>query len=181
MIKAAKVVAFIALARLVALGAFSLIDEEFEHSEWVSRLYLPAGVNVLLTLAFGPLAAFGVALGSLAWNLAFENVSVPGALALAVASGLSCALALLLFSRMFPHWSMPLSLWRIGAFILAYAFFNAVVHTVAFQLLPLPTNVGLVGVGWMFVGDLLGAFVLFLVANAITSAWIRVRSRAPHG
>lgn len=179
MIKTAKAVAFVALARVVALGAFSLIDEKFEHSEWVSRLYLPGGVNVLLSLAFGPLAAVGVALGSLIWNLAFESVSIAAAVVLALASGLSCTAALLFFSRLFPSWSMPLSLWRIGVFILAYAFFNALVHNVAFKLVAPPNSVGFAGMAWMFVGDILGACVLFIVANGVTSVWIRMRSISP--
>jgi len=170
------VVAFVALARVAALGAFSLIDEKFEHSEWVSRLYLPGGVNVLLSLAFGPLAALGVALGSLIWNLAFESLSIAAAVVLAVASGLSCTLSLLFFSRVFPHWNMPLSLWRIGVFILAYAFFNTLVHSLGFQLVELPDSVGFAEMAWMFVGDILGACVLFIVANGVTSAWIHMRS-----
>ena len=108
-IKEFEAIAIVTLVRLGALGAFSLIDGHFEHNEWVSRFYLPAGVNVLLCLAFGPVAALGVAFGSLLWNAFLEDYPAWTGLALAATSGLSCLLSLAFFSRVFPNWVMPLS------------------------------------------------------------------------
>lgn len=176
MTNALKVVGLVMVARFAALGAFSLIDVQFEHNDWISRFYLPAGVNVLVTLAFGPLAAVGVGLGSFLWNVVGENYRLFTSVWLAVGSGLSCYLTLAFFARVFPQWDMPLSPKRIVYFILAYSTLNSIVHNLIFLALPGAQPMSVATLAWMFIGDFVGAVALFLCANAITSAVIHSRA-----
>ena len=176
MTNALKVVGLVMVVRLAALGAFSLIDAHFEHNDWISRFYLPAGVNVLVSLAFGPLAAVGVGLGSFAWNAVVENYKAFTSVWLAVASGLSCYLTLVFFARVFPQWDMPLSTRRIFYFILAYSTFNSIVHNLIFSVLPYANAMSVTTLVWMFIGDFVGAVALFLSANVMTSLVIHARA-----
>jgi hypothetical protein len=179
MINALKVVGLVMVVRFAALGAFSLIEGQFEHNDWISRFYLPAGANVLVSLAFGPLAAVGVGLGSFAWNLMGESYRVFTSVWLAAASGLSCYLTLAFFARVFPKWEMPLSPRRIVYFILAYSTFNSIVHNLIFLALPGAHVMSVSTLAWMFIGDFVGAVALFLSANVITSVLIHTRALRP--
>jgi hypothetical protein len=179
MINALKVVGLVMVVRFAALGAFSLIEGQFEHTDWISRFYLPAGVNVLVSLAFGPMAAVGVGLGSFAWNLMGEGYRVFTSIWLAAASGLSCYLTLTFFARVFPQWDMPLPPRRIIYFILAYSTFNSILHNVMFLALPGAQAMSVTTLAWMFIGDFVGAVALFLSANVITSLVIHARALRP--
>lgn len=179
MTNAIKVVGLVMVVRFAALGAFSLIDGQFEHNDWISRFYLPAGVNVLVSLAFGPMAAVGVGLGSFAWNLVGENHRFITSVWLAVASGLSCYLTLAFFARVFPKWDMPLPPRRIIYFILAYSILNSIVHNLMFITLPGSHAMSVATLAWMFIGDFVGAVALFLSANVITSVVIHARALRP--
>lgn len=143
------------------------------HSDFISWLFLPAGLRVILPLVMGFSGALGIVLGSWAVGLSEGQPWSWLLLGNGLISGLTPWLILRWFMQGtdFRH-SLPLMTpRRLMGFVLAYAVANALLHHLFWWSLapsPLPDLQGLLP---MAVGDTLGALVLLYLLKWTLDRW----------
>ncbi len=171
-----------------ALFAFHhYILSGFDITSRTAVFFVPAAARVFCTLIFGYWAGLGIAIGTLLNSLIatdnLENWYYLAMLAISVGSG--CSLSLMFWALVSRRVSGVLSpqidyfsiTWRdILGFSVIQALLNSSFTHMLFYLFPdyqLDVSIYLLAV--MFVGDLSGAFLIFVASNIGYSFWLRAR------
>jgi len=167
-------------AMLSWLAFYELNKLVFDWTFWgvgINWVFLPAAVRLGAVLLFGWRGALGIILGSLLTSqTVFSDAPLLG-IAVSIASGLSPLIAVRLTLR---HFGVQASLAGLTSTHLivctvAYAFIIAVTHNFLFWGaggLASPLQ----GLAPMFVGDLLGAFMVLYVIRSLIELFFRVRT-----
>lgn len=184
----------IANAILISAGAYFVlfafhhtIFNIFDITSRTAVFFIPAAARVFCTLIFGYWAGVGIAIGTVLNALVEEETGDSGLYLalLAISVGTACSLSLLLWSLVSRRVNGVLNpeidffsiTWRdILGFSVIQAVMNSSITHILFYAFPdyqLETSAYLMAV--MFVGDLSGAFLVFVASNLCYSLWIRVR------
>lgn len=183
-----KAIAFSAAARFAAFPLFGWFSEQFELNDWISLLFLPAGVVLIALLLAGQSAALGLALGTLCWNLVIGKGELLQNLVVALAVWASAALACWLFMAWRHRQGRPgpgerpwtgYRLAEIAGFSVVLAVLSPAFHHVAF--FATGEDYGLGSYLIMAAGDFAGAMMLFVALNLTTSILIHVRASRMRG
>jgi hypothetical protein len=176
-------------AYVVLFALHHTIFNIFDITSRTAVFFIPAAARVFCTLIFGYWAGVGIAFGTLL-NALVEDVNGDHGLylaLLAISVGMACSLSLLLWSLVSrrvngvlnPEIDFLSITWRdILGFSIIQALMNSSITHVLFYAFPdyqLQTNAYLLAV--MFIGDLSGAFLVFIASNLFYSLWLRVRLR----
>ena len=174
----------------VALFAFHHnLFTVFDMSARTAVFFIPAAARVFCTLIFGYWAGAGIALGTIANSLLVADADQNNQYVwlLGIGAGIACSLSLLLWSLMSRRVNGLLSpridfysiTWRdILGFSVIQAVLNSSFTHVLFFIFPdfhLDISAYLFSV--MFVGDLSGAFLVFIASNLCFSMWLTLRPR----
>jgi hypothetical protein len=169
---------------------FALHRSLFDIFDMTSRtavFFIPAAARVFCTLIFGYWAGVGIAIGTVL-NAVIENRNADNGLylgLLALNVGLACSLSLMIWSLISRRVQGVLNpqidyfsiTWRdVLGFSVIQAVMNSTLTHILFYSFPdyhLDTSLYLLSV--MFVGDLTGAFLVFILSNLAFSAWLRMR------
>ena len=174
--KATKTVSLIAIIRYLFIAINAYINLVQPYDGWVNYFYLPAGVNVIATLACGHLGALGIGFGSFAWNIFNKDMDLVSALTLSVVPVLSCSASYFAYEKLTgqtlsTEWRTP-SIQDISRFVVVYAIINSALHHLVF---PYVLGGGMFSQSSLFqmlIGDFLGAAVLFICLNILASLFI---------
>lgn len=155
----------------IALNHQIIIDDP--HDGWVNYFYLPAGINVIAILTSGYTGAAGVAIGSLIWNIRNNSIEPFPTIILSVAPFLSCSISYWAYSIFHDtyrtnHWHAP----TVNDYIkiaCTYAFINSTLHHAIFPILFGSKLFSSATYFEMMLGDICGAFIVFVVFNVLTS------------
>ena len=135
----------------------------------ISLVYLPAFLRLFNLLVLGPVfGSLTTFLGGLLLTLQFNNESM-GLLLLYIAC--SCTgplLSLWLFKFTFKRNLRLRSLRDLTVLVIAYSFFNALLHSTVWLLVDSAETFSMSGALWMFVGDFNGA----LLGAYLMKAWV---------
>ena len=177
----AKLIAFAAIARFCSIVLFQIPNDFYKYDDWISLLYLPAGVIVALILVGGFSGIIGVIIGSYAYNLLFHTLDSSADSLFALTSGIAMLITLLITRYVMRENDQPFGRWRpfsLFYFIAVswiYAFWNAVIHQIALGYLNSKIAFDIKAAVSMFFGDFAGALTLLIALNLLTSLYILYR------
>lgn len=168
--------ALTALSAVLFYLFFQLNDwltASMEHSSFVSWLFLPGGLRVVLVLVMGLSGALGIVLGSWAVSLAEGQHWSWLVLGNGLISGLTPWLLLRVLgqSNGMRHRLPLMAPRRLIGFVLGYAIANAVLHHLFWWSLSPSVWLDLQGFLPMTVGDALGALVLLYLLKWTLDRW----------
>lgn len=174
----AKLIAFAAIARFCSIVLFQIPNDFYKYDDWISLLYLPAGVIVALILVGGFSGIIGVTIGSYIYNLLFHSLDISADSIFALTSGLAMLITLLITRYVMRENDKPFGRWRLFSlfYFMAvswiYAFWNAVIHQIALGYLNNKLTFDIKAAVSMFIGDFVGSLTLLIVLNLIMSTYI---------
>lgn len=191
MVKGRDIINAVAISAIAYFLLFAIHHAIFNIFDITSRtavFFIPAAARVFCTLIFGYWAGAGIALGTLMnAAIASDNAdqgTVLGLLALSV--GLACSLSLLIWSlvsrRVYgvlnPQIDFLSITWRdiLGFSVIQAVMNTSLTHILFFKFPDYHLDTGLYSLAVMFVGDLSGAFLVFILSNLGYSLWIRLKS-----
>lgn len=164
------------LARVISIFVSDYISNIFQFNDWISALYLPAGVNIICLAVIGPLAAVGIGFGSLIWGLINLDISFVMLISLSIASAVASGLSVIIFEYLFARRNGGLkripNLKSVTFFIIIYALINSAVHHLVFIMGSDAATYGIKSYMLMVEGDILGGLIFILSVNFLTSIWL---------
>lgn len=178
LVASAKLIAFATLARFCSIVLFQIPNDFYKYDDWISLLYLPAGVIVALILVGGFSGIIGVTIGSYIYNLLFHSLDISADSIFALTSGLAMLITLLITRYVMRENDKPFGRWRLFSlfYFMAvswiYAFWNAVIHQIALGYLNNKLAFDIKAAVSMFIGDFVGSLTLLIVLNLIMSTYI---------
>lgn len=141
---------------------------------WVDAFYFPAGINLVIALAWGTPAVLGIFLGSAGVNLTLRGLPFWDSLLLALATPLVLLAIILLHSKRVgvrEGWQTP-TIRAILLYTAGYILLNPIMNHILFYFALAPEAVTIASLLSMVVGDLLGILMIFTAATLISVAWV---------
>lgn len=163
----------------------------FDMSARTAVFFIPAAARVFCTLIFGYWAGAGIALGTIVNSLFLSETDTDQnnhhVWLLGMAAGLACSLSLLLWSMMSrrvnglvsPQIDFYSITWRdiLGFSVIQAVLNSSLTHLLFLNFPDYHLDVSAYLFAVMFVGDLSGAFLIFIASNLCFSLWLRLRPR----
>lgn len=169
-----------ACVRFAAIGLSDVLISKDQFDGWVSIVYIPAGINVIMVLAWGIPAAAGIALGSLFLNLGVRGLDFLSGTSLALMSGVSCTLSYWLASKLrvenrsMDGWTV-ITFNEVVLFTLGYAFINSSLHHAIFSALLPKVEFSWTSYALMMVGDVFGTVMVFSFGIFLFAGWVQLK------
>ena len=185
----ANAVAISAVAYVALFEFHHAIFNVFDITSRTAVFFIPAAARVFCTLIFGYGAGAGIALGTIANSIMLADLDDQPQYIwlLALSAGVACSLSLLLWSLVSRRVSGVLApeidffsiTWAdiLGFSVLQAVLNSTLTHFLFFMVPDYQLEVSAYLLGVMFVGDLSGAFLVFIASNLAYSLWLRVRPR----
>ena len=185
----ANAIAISAVAYVALFGFHHAIFNVFDVTSRTAVFFIPSAARVFCTLIFGYWAGAGIALGTIANSIMLADLDdQPHYIwLLAFSAGLACSLSLLLWALLSRRVSGVLApeidffsiTWAdiLGFSVLQAVLNSTLTHLLFFMVPDYQLEVSAYLFSVMFVGDLSGAFLVFIASNLAYSLWLRVRPR----
>jgi len=175
------------LATIVAVARYGALFVQFallrvsDHDQWVSWVFLPAGVAVIAALVLGNCAVPGLVLGSFLWNMSGHPMPLLDNVLLSLASGLAAWLTLLTFRRLKGFSASETwrnySVFDIIGFLGLHAALNSGLNHLIFLLPASKRHFAFESLGASLVGDFAGGLLLFVMLNLLMALVLFVLRR----
>ena len=161
--------------------------DRFNAYALASAFFIPSSVRLFGVLLLGYRTGLGIVLGGLMFAFGINNLgqTPEQSLIVSVQAGLSCSASLLIFalvSNKVSGWRSPaIAFTEIDAYDVLFlsviqSALNSGLASLIYYLLPGQlASVTLHQVATMFMGDLTGAFLVFVLLNLLTSLALRLR------
>jgi len=185
----ADAIAISAIAYVVLFAIHHNLLAIFDMTARTAVFFIPAAARVFCTLIFGYWAGAGIALGTIANSVLLADTDQDNHYVwlLGLGAGAACSLSLLLWSMisrrvdglLYPQIDFFSITWRdIFGFSVIQAVLNSsLCHLLFFMFPDFQFAVSAYLLAVMFVGDLSGAFLMFIASNLGFSLWLRIRLR----
>jgi len=169
-------ISFVAIACAMGSWVFDPLAGAFTYNQWISALYIPAGIKVIAMLALGVSATVGIFFGTLAWNIFGTHTQIGLALIFATMTAASCyasycVIKISLHGRGRYQW-LPFSLSQTFLLVLLYSCINAGLHHLFFAVSATGGGLTLTSYFTMVFGDVAGALSLYVCLNLATAGWL---------
>ncbi|MCX7317211.1 MAG: hypothetical protein NTZ22_10365 [Hyphomicrobiales bacterium] len=183
----ADAIAISAIAYVVLFAIHHNLLAIFDMTARTAVFFISAAARVFCTLIFGYWAGAGIALGTIANSLFLAGTDQNNLYVwlLGLGAGAACSLSLLLWSMISrrvnglvsPEIDFFSITWRdvLGFSVIQAVLNSSLTHTLFFMFPDYQIVVSAYLLAVMFVGDLSGAFLVFIASNLGFSFWLRVR------
>jgi hypothetical protein len=184
-VKLIHIIILTTAVRLAALNSQFFFMSAVRYNDFTNLIYIPAGISALSLLIFSYPAAIGTFLGSLIFTAfhrhfpPLDTIIYSCASTVSVTTAYACTQLYLKRTSHSLNWSRYTLPVIAGYFILDAAL-NSVIRAIGINSIIVDSPPTLTLISIKFMGDLVGAFLLFIALNLLTALYLKAVTARSH-